>query len=344
MKKVSLVVSNFFNKNRIFDPKISGSGFYEELRNELSFFNVEIATSDYFKEENSDLIIYENHTKASEKNSFFLLTESKIVIPKIHTKRFLSSFSKVFTWNDSLVDDKNIFKIFLSYDIYKPTNLVEFSKRKLIVNISRNKYSSHKNELYSKRIEVIKYFDKFQTSQFDLYGADWNNQFKYPAIYKYVKKISLLKGFGPFLRLSFKIINALKLNKFFYENYNCYRGQVEDKLKTLKKYKFNVCFENAINVESYITEKIFDSFKAGCVPIYLGSSNIDELIPKNSFIDFRDFKTLDELNTYLVAMDEDIFNEYLFNASEFIQSDAINIFKHKQNIKVLTHQILNFLK
>ena len=41
MKKVSLVVSNFFNKNRIFDPKISGSGFYEELRNELSFFNVE---------------------------------------------------------------------------------------------------------------------------------------------------------------------------------------------------------------------------------------------------------------------------------------------------------------
>ena len=339
--KISVVVTEFFNKNRIFDPKISGSSFYETLRDELSIYNIEIATSDYIKEDIADLVIYENYSKANRKDAFFIATESKVVIPKFHSKFFLSSFSKVFTWNDNLVDNKNIFKIFLSYDFFLPVNLIHFSKRKLITNISSNKYSSHKDELYSKRIEVIKFFDEFQSSQFDFYGAHWDKQFTYPNLYNYVKKISLIKGFGFFMKISFKIINVLKLNKFFFENYNCYKGLADDKLEVLRKYKFNICFENATNVECYITEKIFDSFKSGCVPIYLGSSNIDSLIPKNTFIDFRDFKTLNELNTYLVGMDEEIFNKYLFNASKFIQSDAINIFKHKPNVEVLTHHILN---
>lgn len=34
-------------------------------------------------------------------------------------------------------------------------------------------------------------------------------------------------------------------------------------------------------------------------------------------------------------------NEAIFNTSEFIQSKASNIFKHKLNVKILTHHILN---
>jgi len=338
--KISLVVHESLNKNRVFDPKISGSSFYKTLRDELLLHNIEIVTSDYLKEDIADLVIYENYSKSYKKNSFLIATESKVVIPKLHSNLFLSSFSKVFTWNDNLVDNKNIFKIFLSYDLQVPMNIIHFSRRKLITNISSNKYSSHKDELYSKRVEVIKFFEEFQSFQFDFYGADWDKQFIYPNLYNYVKKISLLKGFSLFLKISFKTINALNLNKFIYENYNCYKGVVDDKLEVLRRYKFNICFENATNVESYITEKIFDSFKAGCVPVYLGSSNIDSLIPKKTFIDFRDFKTLNELNKYLVDMNEDVFNKYLFNASEFIQSDASNIFKHKLNIKILIKHIL----
>ena len=39
----------------------------------------------------------------------------------------------------------------------------------------------------------------------------------------------------------------------------------------------------------YMTEKIWDSFKAKTVPVYWGASNIEEYVPKNCFIDYRDF-------------------------------------------------------
>jgi hypothetical protein len=42
---------------------------------------------------------------------------------------------------------------------------------------------------------------------------------------------------------------------------------VDSKKNTLEKYKFSICYENARDIPGYITEKIFDCFFAGCVPI-----------------------------------------------------------------------------
>lgn len=38
-------------------------------------------------------------------------------------------------------------------------------------------------------------------------------------------------------------------------NYKCYKGTVEDKIGTMKNYKFCICYENTKNIKSYITEK-----------------------------------------------------------------------------------------
>lgn len=48
-----------------------------------------------------------------------------------------------------------------------------------------------------------------------------------------------------------------------------------DKLKYMNLFKFNICPEN-MDAEDYCTEKIFDAFKAGCVPIYAGALNKPE--------------------------------------------------------------------
>lgn len=37
----------------------------------------------------------------------------------------------------------------------------------------------------------------------------------------------------------------------------------------LRQYRFNLCPENSLG-EGYITEKVFDSISAGCIPIYWG--------------------------------------------------------------------------
>lgn len=48
---------------------------------------------------------------------------------------------------------------------------------------------------------------------------------------------------------------------------------VDDKIEWLKSYKFNICFENGSS-PGYLTEKLFDAFMGGCVPIYWGDTSL----------------------------------------------------------------------
>lgn len=49
----------------------------------------------------------------------------------------------------------------------------------------------------------------------------------------------------------------------------------DNKIEYLRQFKFNLCLENSDN-NGYVTEKIFDAIKAGCIPIYWGSENRPE--------------------------------------------------------------------
>ena len=48
---------------------------------------------------------------------------------------------------------------------------------------------------------------------------------------------------------------------------------VANKHEWLQNYKFNLCFENA-SFPGYLTEKLFDAYNAGCVPIYWGDTSL----------------------------------------------------------------------
>jgi hypothetical protein len=100
----------------------------------------------------------------------------------------------------------------------------------------------------------------------------------------------------------------------------CYKGKVFSKQSTLKKYKFSICYENTWNLDNLVTEKIFDSFSAGCVPVYWGAKNIKELIPESCYIDKTKFSTYDELYHYLKTMDDAEYLTYLKNIDTFIHS------------------------
>lgn len=62
-----------------------------------------------------------------------------------------------------------------------------------------------------------------------------------------------------------------------------------DKILYLKRFKFNICAEN-INTVNYVTEKLFDAFICGCIPLYYGSFNNPEpgLINKDAVIFWND--------------------------------------------------------
>ena len=68
-------------------------------------------------------------------------------------------------------------------------------------------------------------------------------------------------------------------------NQQIYCGVVTDKRDAYAKYKFAICFENSRS-EGYISEKIFDCFVSGIVPIYAGARNVTQYIPEGCFIDY----------------------------------------------------------
>lgn len=87
-----------------------------------------------------------------------------------------------------------------------------------------------------------------------------------------------------------------------------------DKLKYMNLFKFNICPEN-MDAPHYCTEKIFDSFRAGCIPIYAGALNNPEpdVINKNAVIfwdldgdNMENIKLIKRLNS-----DEAYYNKFI---------------------------------
>ncbi len=79
----------------------------------------------------------------------------------------------------------------------------------------------------------------------------------------------------------------------------------DDKQAYLRQFCFNVCPENS-NWPGYVTEKVFDSISAGCIPIYWGSDNKPELdvLNQNALI-LWDF---DADNAKSIAKIENLWN------------------------------------
>ena len=92
-----------------------------------------------------------------------------------------------------------------------------------------------------------------------------------------------------------------------------------DKLSALGDCRFSLILENCV-YPGYVTEKIFDAFRAGTVPIYLGAPDIDDFVPPNCFIDFRRFNNPDSLWKELTEMSETQWNNYRRNIRFFLHS------------------------
>ncbi|WP_445955317.1 glycosyltransferase family 10 domain-containing protein [Yeosuana sp.] len=74
---------------------------------------------------------------------------------------------------------------------------------------------------------------------------------------------------------------------------------VNRKKELMSNYNFNLCFENTATF-NYTTEKIWDSIENYCLPVYYGKhTNVYELFPENSFVDYSNFKNPEELFKFI---------------------------------------------
>lgn len=108
----------------------------------------------------------------------------------------------------------------------------------------------------------------------------------------------------------------------------CYRGPAADKLDTLRRFRFSICYENT-RFPGYITEKIFDSLQAGTIPVYLGAPDVADFIPPGAFVHAADYPDLDQLRRSLVEMDADTAGSYLDEARRFLASPGFAPFHER---------------
>jgi hypothetical protein len=116
-----------------------------------------------------------------------------------------------------------------------------------------------------------------------------------------------------------------KYNKILYPSKfrkNCNIGKHQnDKINFLKNVKYNICPENS-KYSNYHTEKIFQAFQSGTIPIYwgIGLPEIDIINPKSYvFVDIENYEKMCEQIKYSIDNYEEIFNENIFT------NDAKNI-------------------
>jgi hypothetical protein len=146
---------------------------------------------------------------------------------------------------------------------------------------------------YRARLEAIDAFA--DRGDFDLYGEGWQVRHK---------------GVSP--RLHARALRA-------------YRGPVQDKLHVLAGYRFALAIENT-RFAGYISEKLFDCLVAGTIPVYDGAPDVAQYVPREAFVDMRQFADYAALERFLRALSEREAGAYLKAGQEFLNSPAFERF------------------
>ncbi|MFT3735703.1 MAG: glycosyltransferase family 10 [Rhodocyclaceae bacterium] len=171
--------------------------------------------------------------------------------------------------------------------------------RVVVINGSHRPLSKVE-ELYSERIRAIAALEKFGGA--DLYGRGWD---------RLIARCSL---WWPALIHRRAILRA-------------YRGPCDSKFETLSRHTFCLCFENMC-MDGYISEKIFDCFYAGTVPIYLGPRDVTRYIPADAFVDARAYGSWKALFEAVRAMTPAEIARKREAAREFMEGDGALPFVH----------------
>jgi hypothetical protein len=135
-------------------------------------------------------------------------------------------------------------------------------------------------------------------------------------------------------------VQRLASQLFRFRPFPSYAGEIEDKIELYRTVKFAYCYENVANFPDYISEKIFDCFFGGCIPIYWGSNTINNHIPTDCFIDRRDFKNTEEVHRYLLNINENEYENYQNNIHRFLLSSKAMKFDISNYVSTIINKIL----
>ncbi len=209
--------------------------------------------------------VLSNHQASLEA---FVIMEPPIVAPHLYAQlpRLTQIFKRVYLHNiegdgyslDN-VDISKLRRLFwpLPYPGVLEPQWSETNRlnRAIVVN-GNHKAWGKSAELYSVRIAAM--VELVSHNCLDLYGMGWDKWWD-------------SRSFWPPYFLNFKTLMSI------------YKGQCASKYEVMSRYDFSICIEN-MQMKGYISEKIFDCFYAGTIPMYFGAPDISTYIPQDTSV------------------------------------------------------------
>ena len=245
---------------------IQGDG-WDTLISKLTNFGANL----YFNDSSLktyDLLIAFDHYKWMEeilknvsvpiKKRILIIQEPEVVLPRMYKTSILNLYGHIYAGSIDWADQLNATPFSYPLDL-SSNSQVDFEERSIeTALIQTNKFSCVKGENYTLRRRVLSLANK-KDFKIELYGSGWNagKLVEFYYITRYFK--SVIKDVN--------ILNLVNPYKEVGQVFPFYMGKTADKIKTLNNVKRNIVIENS---SSYISEKLFDSFRSGSVPFYVG--------------------------------------------------------------------------
>ena len=287
--------SNYANYNYTYNSTLNKNKFNTTIQNEeKKSINYNNNNSFFLNTSNNSLEI-KNNIKTAKK---------KIYVKYINFSPFLE-LNKFDIHNillekyDVIISNKPdylIFGQFLGINRYYNSVKLFITTKNKIPNFNKTDYS-----IGISNIENIENGDRYfrKPIRTDKLSAIY-------SIYNQTKKIGINNTNKNFCAM-FTSKSEGRVQNDFYQRLSKYKtvdsGCSKDKIEFLKHYKFSICFENSKNL-GYITEKLFDSFEAGTIPIYYGDDSILELLNNKSYIHIKNESEFDEKIELIKKIDQ----------------------------------------
>lgn len=247
-----------------------------------------------------DLCIYMDvpRSRVPTKKSMLIIYEPPFLIPENWEPVLHDSMDRIMTWRDSLIDNKKFFK------------------NNFTAELTGVQHTLSKEQFFLRKPLVLMQTHKSHPHKNCLYG----------------KRVEAIQFFER------NAVGEFDLYGHGWDGRLSYRGAVDNKLATLSNYRFCIAYENCDDAPGYITEKLLDCLLAGVVPIYWGAPNVTDHIPKECFIDVRDFNSYEEMLQFVREIDYATYAKYLDAMNAFLASDKSQQFRNDWYVgQILQH-------
>lgn len=271
---------------------------YYKFKN-IDYFNINLIS--HFYQDISHFLNDKYNIKSSTQNKIKKLFPDKQTNKK-EINLYIVDFYRnhIFDiWFENICKDKFIIKKnennpdYLIYNVFGTKHLnSKYNKSIKIAIYTENKIPDLLEVDYAMGFSHINYLDRYFKYPIFNYNETLVNEIrkkvlKSPKRNKFCAAV-ISNGDPKSFRLKFiNELNKYKQIDMGGKYKNNVGGPVKDKIQFLSNYKFSIAMENSCG-EGYTSEKIYQSYISGTIPIYYGNYNIDEFYNQKTYILIKD--------------------------------------------------------